>query len=259
MRQALVVSLLIVWGAGCTLAGQKSKPPAAAPKVTGACPSSGDAALKDVLDSMDRAAKSFNGAEVSFVWDVYQRAANQKDTQRGVMYIRKKKAQIEMAADITDPKEPRRNIRYSGDTVRLYQYKPNGINQITEYKAGSNKATVETFLLLGFGSPSDELCQQFKIRYDGVENVDGKPVSRLELIPQDPGVRRTFDRILLWIDTRRGICVQQQFFEPNSGDYRLVKYTKITPKDKIADTHFKLKTEDKPTVQQLGAPEGPGR
>ena len=48
--------------------------------------------------------------------------------------------------------------------------------------------------------------------------------------------------IVLWIDPGRGVSVQQQFFEPSSGNYRLAKYSSIKINQRIPDSVFKLKT-----------------
>jgi outer membrane lipoprotein-sorting protein len=50
-----------------------------------------------------------------------------------------------------------------------------------------------------------------------------------------------FQTITLWVDTARGVSVQQKFLEP-SGDYRLTKYSNIQINTKIPNDVFKLKT-----------------
>jgi outer membrane lipoprotein-sorting protein len=58
-------------------------------------------------------------------------------------------------------------------------------------------------------------------------------------------VRNNVDHIVLWIDSSRGISLQQQFFFGTSGDYRLAKYSDIRMNEKIPDAVFKLRTTGK--------------
>ncbi len=56
-----------------------------------------------------------------------------------------------------------------------------------------------------------------------------------------------FEKIYLWIDTDRGISLQQQFLEP-SGDYRLSKYFNVKMNTNIPESTFKLQTTGKTEV-----------
>ena len=61
-----------------------------------------------------------------------------------------------------------------------------------------------------------------------------------------------FSHIILWIDPARGVSLQQQFFQ-QGGDYRLSKYSDIQLNRKIPDSVFKLKTDNKTSVQNMSA------
>jgi outer membrane lipoprotein-sorting protein len=74
--------------------------------------------------------------------------------------------------------------------------------------------------------------------------VEGINTAKLELTPKSQKVRNTFQTILLWIDLKQGISVQQKFIDP-SGDYRLAKYSNIELNQKIPDSVFKIKTDSK--------------
>jgi outer membrane lipoprotein-sorting protein len=63
----------------------------------------------------------------------------------------------------------------------------------------------------------------------------------LLLTPKDEQVLKMFSQIILWIDTSRGISVQQKFIQPKSGDYRLAKYSDIRINQKLPDDTFKIK------------------
>jgi outer membrane lipoprotein-sorting protein len=56
-----------------------------------------------------------------------------------------------------------------------------------------------------------------------------------------------FEKLVMWIDPKLGVAVQQKFFQPE-GDYRLTKYSDIRLNQKIPDNVFKLKTDSKTTT-----------
>ena len=201
--------------------------------------------LEPVLNKMDATASTFKSADADFVWDQFEKVIQETTTQKGHMYFRRIGNTTEMAADITgDTPGDKKNVLYTGDTVRVYQ--PN-IDQVTQYSTGKDKGTFESFMVIGFGGRGHDLLKSFDVKFLGNENAGGVSAAKLELIPKTQKARNVFDRILLWIDPARGISVQQQFFEP-SGNYRLAKYSNIRLNEKISDEVFKLKTTNRTKV-----------
>ncbi len=196
--------------------------------------------LEAVLSRMDKAAADFRTAQADFSWDQYQKVVDETDVQKGTIYFRRLGENLHMVADITVP--DRKYLLFADGTVQLYQPK---IDQVTVYKTGKNKAEVESFLALGFGGRGHDLARTFDVKLLGAETVDKVPTQKLELVPKSAKMRANFDRILLWIDMARGLSVQQQFFEPNSGNFRLVKYFNIQLNQKLNDDLFRLKTTKK--------------
>jgi outer membrane lipoprotein-sorting protein len=192
--------------------------------------------LEAVLNQMDTTAASFVSAEADFVWDQYQKVVEETDTQKGKVYFRRHGKETQMAAAIAVPEE--KYVLYTDEKVRVYQPK---IDQVTEYGTGKNRAEVESFLVLGFGGRGHDLLKSFNVRLLGYELVDGVRTAKLELVPKGSKARGVFERIVLWIDTARGVSLRQQFFEP-SGDYRLARYSNIQFNQKLPDSIFKLKT-----------------
>ena len=148
-----------------------------------------------------------------------------------------------MAADISQP-EPPKYVLFTDSKVEVYRPK---IDEVTRFNTGKDRAAFESFLVLGFGGSGQDMLKSFDVKYVGPEKVGGVDTAKLELIPKSPKVRNTFDHIWLWIDTSRGVSVQQQLFEP-SGDYRLAKYSDIQLNQKIPESVFKLKTTGKTKV-----------
>src|ERR1700691_1032102 len=204
--------------------------------------------LQHVLSQMDQTAANFTTAQAAFEWDQYQKVVDEHDLQKGMVYFRRVGSEVQMAADISDPKPPK-YVLFTDSKVEVYQPK---IDQVTTYNTGKDRATIESFLVLGFGGSGKDMLKSFDVNYLGSEKVDGVETVKLGLVPKSIKVHNTFDHIWLWIDPSRGVSVQQQLFEP-SGDYRLAKYSDIQLHQKIPDSVFKLKTTGK---TKLLSPQG---
>ena len=199
--------------------------------------------LQHVLNLIDQTAANFRSAQAAFVWDQYQKVVDEHDLQKGMVYFRRAGNEIQMAADITNPESPK-YVLFTDSKVEIYQPK---IDQVTRYNTGKDRATVESFLVLGFGGSGKDMLKSFDVKYIDAEKVGGVDTAKLELVPKSAKGRNTFDHIWLWVDTSRGVSVQQQLFEP-SGDYRLAKYSDIQLNQKISDSVFKLKTTGKTKI-----------
>ena len=206
-----------------------------------------DAALEHVLTQMDAAAKDFRSLQASFSWDQYTKVVNDTDTSKGSIYFQRDSKEIKMAAEIMEP-SPKSVVFMDGE-AKIYEPK---IDRVTAYKAGKNRAAFESFLVLGFGGRGHDLPKSYDIKYLGKETIDGLETEKLELTPKSEKVRNQFSQILLWIDPKQGISLQQKLLQ-SSGDYRLAKYTKIVMNQKLPDGVFKLKTTPKTTYL---APQG---
>ena len=192
---------------------------------------------------MDQTAAEFHTTQAAFIWDQYQKVVDEHDLQKGMVYFRRVGSEIQMAAEITNPEAPK-SVLYSDSKVEVYQPK---IDQVTRYNTGKDRSTVESFLVLGFGGSGKDMLKSFDVKYMGAENVGGADTAKIELVPKSVKGRNMFDHIWLWVDTSRGVSVQQQLFEP-SGDYRLAKYSDIQLNQKIPDSVFKLKTTGKTKI-----------
>jgi len=192
--------------------------------------------LESVLSSMDKAAADFKTAQTDFEWDNFTKVVEEHEYQKGTMYFRRQNG-----ADITSP--DKKYVLFNGGVVSVYLPKA---GQITEYNAGKNKADFETFLVLGFGGRGHDLAKAFDVKYAGMEKVQGINAAKLELTPKSEKVAKMFQTITLWIDTSRGVSVQQLFMT-SSGDYRVAKYNNIQLNPKLSNDVFKIKTSGKVT------------
>ncbi len=199
--------------------------------------------LDQIIQKLDQTAANFHSTEASFVWDQYQKVVDETDTQEGKVYFRRTGNGIEMAADITAPAPEQ--VVFREDRVQVYQPR---IEQVTAYRTGKDKSAIESFLVLGFGGSGQEMLKTYEVKYVGPEKVGGLETAKLELVPKSQKIKDTYvNRILLWVDVARGICLQQQLFLPG-GDYKLAKYSDFKLNEKIPDAAFKLRTTSKTKV-----------
>lgn len=230
-----------------TAPGNSAKNPSPKPNQTTNAPvqsAAGPQDLKSLLAEMDKAATTFKSAQADFEWDQYQKVVDEHDIQKGQIYFRKVKGGMDAAVKITSP-EPKQ-VLFKDGKLSLYQPK---IDQVTEYKAGQNRADVESFMSLGFGASGTDLAKNFEINLQGWDTVDGVRTARLDLTPKQQKVKSSLSHVLLWMDPKRNVSIKQQFFEP-SGDYRLTHYTNIRVNGKISDDVFRLKTTSRTKVVQ---------
>jgi outer membrane lipoprotein-sorting protein len=195
--------------------------------------------LQRVLSQMDQTAASFRTAQAGFVWDQYQKVVDDHDVQKGTVYFRRTGNEIQMAADIREP--ALKYVVFSEGKVQFYQP---SMDQVTTFNTSKDRAAVESFMVLGFGGSGKDMLNSFDVKYIDAEKLNGIDTAKLELVPKSVKGRNMFDHIWLWVDTSRGVSVQQQLFEP-SGDYRVAKYSDIQLNQRIPDSVFKLKTTGK--------------
>ncbi len=195
--------------------------------------------LEHVLAQMDATAKKFTSAEADVAWDQYDAVIKEVDTEKGKIYFRRAGGEIQMAADFVAPNP--KYVIYGDGKVQVFMPKANEVDQ---YDASKHRSDVESFLVLGFGGSGKDLQSSYDVRAMGTETVNGAAADKLELIPKSVRLRNNISRILLWIDPKMGISVQQQFFE-SSGNYRMAKYSNIHVNQKLPADAFRLKTNGK--------------
>jgi outer membrane lipoprotein-sorting protein len=213
---------------------------AASPKPAQPANSGND--LSTVLVKMNQSAAGFKSAQGDFEYVTYQKLVDDKFTQNGHIYFRRTDKGVDAAFDIEGaaPKQ----VVYKNGKLQIYEKK---INQVTERIVDKNKSDVEAFLSLGFGASGKDLLRDYDVQMDGWETIGGVKTAKLDLTPKSEKLRRTYSKIVLWIDPEKDVLEQQQFFEP-SGDYRLAHYTNMKLNGNISNDKFNLKTSGKVTT-----------
>jgi outer membrane lipoprotein-sorting protein len=191
--------------------------------------------LDEVMSRIDKNAPQFKSMTAEMKSDMHTAIVNDDTIDNGAMRVKREKSETLGRIDFTgtDAKQ----VSFDGKTVSILYPK---IKTVQVYKLGNNKALLDQLLLLGFGSTSAELKSAYDISWKSVENVDGKPADRIELIPKSKDLQSHLKKIDLWIPTGSGVPVQQQFFTSANGDYRLATYTDIKMNPNIPEGSLKL-------------------
>jgi len=186
--------------------------------------------LNGVLGELDAGAKDFHSLSADVERTKVTVVVNDRSTETGAIWVHGDKMLLDMKAP--DP----RTILRTGDS--LYVYTP-GLKRVEEYDLGKNRGMIDQFLLLGFGTGGTELRNGYLITLLTEGTLDDKKTVELELTPKSDAVRNQISKIQIWLDEATWLPVQQQFYETGSGDYSIVRYSKVIRNPPIPDSRFK--------------------
>jgi outer membrane lipoprotein-sorting protein len=184
-----------------------------------------------VLRMMDSSSKSFKSLSADLENIKYTAVVKDTSTETGQIFVRHDQ---KMRIEIAQP--DKRTILRSGDSLFVYTPK---INRVEEYNLGKNRSMVDQYLLLGFGTKSENLRKSYDIAISGEEDLDQRKTVVLELTPKSAEVRAQIVKIQMWIDEASWLPIQQKFYEATAGDYVIFHYTKIKENLKLGDSIFK--------------------
>jgi outer membrane lipoprotein-sorting protein len=185
-----------------------------------------------VLHMMDAGARDFRTLTADIEHIKYTEVVKDTSAESGHMWLQKKDEKMRIEFTKPDP----RTILRTGDSLSVYTPK---INRIEEYNLGKNRALVDQYVLLGFGTRSENVKKSYGVAFVEEQELDGKRTLLLELTPKSDDIRAQISKIQMWIDESAWLPVQQKFFEPGSGDYFIFHYTSIKKNLKIDDAKFK--------------------
>jgi outer membrane lipoprotein-sorting protein len=206
----------------CTVSG---------PRVVGGRQAPAKITPEYVLSMMDHAAQDFKSLTAAIEQVKYTAVVQDKSTETGEIFVRKD-AKVRIDFQSPDP----RTILRNGDNVYIYTPK---INRVEEYNIGKNRATVDQYLALGFGTRTDALKKNYNIVLTGEEELDGHEAAVLEMMPKSPEQKKQISKVVMWIDEASWLPVQQKFVETGSGDYLMSRFTKVMKNLKLGDGKFK--------------------
>jgi outer membrane lipoprotein-sorting protein len=186
--------------------------------------------VESVLRQMDVQASNFHSLSADVERTKVTVVVNDHSTDSGTILVHGDK----MLLQIKPPDA--RTVLKTGDS--LYVYTP-GLNRVEEYNLGKNRAMVDEFLLLGFGTTGRQLRNGYQTSLVGEPTVDDKKTVELELVPKSQAVSHQFSKIQIWFDESTWLPVQQQLYETGSGDYSIVHYSNMVRNPAIQDSQFK--------------------
>src|SRR5205823_2509186 len=187
--------------------------------------------IKGVLGMMDKSAQDFHTLTADLEHVKYTAVVKDTSTETGHIFVRRdEKMRIEIA------KPDLRTILRTGDSLFVYNPK---INRVEEFDLGKNRSMVDQYVLLGFGTKSDNIRKSYLVSVVGEEELDHKKTMVLELTPKSDQIRNQIIKIQMWIDEASWLPIQQKFFEAGSGDYFLFHYINAMKNLKIGDGKFK--------------------
>jgi outer membrane lipoprotein-sorting protein len=186
---------------------------------------------ESVLKMMDKSASDFHSLTADIEHIKYTDVVKDTSTETGQIFVRRDQ---KMRIDFTKP-DPRVILR-TGDSLFVFTPK---INRVEEYNLGKNRALVDQYVLLGFGTKSQNMEKSYDIALSGEEEIDHHKTLVLSLTPKSEDIRKQITKIQVWIDASSWLPIQQKFFEAAAGDYFLFKYSNMMKNLKISDSRFK--------------------
>jgi outer membrane lipoprotein-sorting protein len=214
-----------------------------------------------VLHQLDLASAGFKSVAADIRIDLFERVVQDTSTECGLIYYQRQGATTQM--DLRSTTSPTnscpataasapasRVINYSNGTLKMFEPQANHLTLLT---AGSNQATVESFLTLGFGASGRDLAKAWDITDQGTETLnDGsKSVNtvKLKLVAKDPAILKNITSVVIWIDPVRGISLKQQFVTP-SGDSKTTYFTNIRYNQKVDTKEFAINTNKQTQIDR---------
>jgi len=187
--------------------------------------------IEGILGMMDKSAQDFRTLTADIEHIKYTAVVKDTSTETGHIFVRRdEKMRIEIA------KPDLRTILRTGDSLFVYNPK---INRVEEFDLGKNRSMVDQYVLLGFGTKSDNIRKSYLVSVVGEEELDHKKTVVLELTPKSDQIRNQIIKIQMWIDEASWLPIQQKFFEAGSGDYFLFHYINAMKNLKIGDGKFR--------------------
>ena len=186
--------------------------------------------LDSLLARLDDSARNFHSLSADVERTKVTVVVNDRSTETGTILVRGDRMLLELKTPAL------RTILRNGDN--LFIYEP-GLKRVEEFNLGKNRGLVDQFLLLGFGTGGKELRRGYGITLVGETLIDDRKTVELELAPKSEDVLKQFSKIQIWFDQSNLLPVQQQLFEAGSGDYMIVRYSKMVRNPNIPDSAFK--------------------
>jgi outer membrane lipoprotein-sorting protein len=199
-------------------------------------------AQSDVLTRMDRSAKEFKSFSAKMARVDYTAILQESEEVHGIVRLKRTPQGLIGLMEFSEPGKPFSEampaevVHLGGRTVE--RYFPKAAN-VEIYDVGKNGSSLDSIVLLGFGTEIAKLKQTYDIKPGASEKVGSVQTTKVELIPKTKDVKNLATRIELWIPEDKGYPIQEKITEP-SKNYKLVTYSDVQM-PAPADANFDLK------------------
>jgi outer membrane lipoprotein-sorting protein len=189
--------------------------------------------LTEILSDMNEASKRLKTVSANLEYTKVTVLVDDKSTQSGQLFYRKgKTAEIRIVFEKPESKI----LLFKKNKGEIYLPK---INQIQEYDLGQKSDLVQQFLLLGFGSDTNELKKTYNVKYLQEDDLEGDTTVLLEFVPRRGNVAAQISKIQIWVNEESWLPAQQKFFE-NGGDYTIAHYSGVKVNRVLPASDFEL-------------------
>ncbi len=195
--------------------------------------------LDSTLRKLDAAAANFHTTSAEFEFDsITSEPIYDKDVQTGTTFYERKDGNFQWSAHIREvnDKPVPKIVVLSGGKLKLYEKVSNQVTTL------SKLGQYESWFMLGFGASGKDLESKWNMKYLGAEKIDGVTTQKLELVAKDASVRKNIVKVTIWMDTERGVSLQQ-VFDQGPGQSRTCHYTNIKVNQSLPSDAFTLKTD----------------
>jgi outer membrane lipoprotein-sorting protein len=201
---------------------------------------------KPILDRLNRSAANFHTTAADVEYDTVETdPVPDTDAWKGkVYYERKGSDSVSMGVhfDTHNGKATGKTYTYIGGTFKLYDP---GVDQVTTH---TGAAKFESYVILGFGASGKDLEAKWDITDLGPETLDSVKTEKLELVAKDPAVRKSVQKVTIWVDPDRAVSLKQVFTLSATTTW-VCTYSNFKLNQSLPSDAFKFKTDSKTTYQ----------
>ena len=192
-----------------------------------------DLTVTEVLSQMNEASKKLHTLSANLQYTKVTVLVDDKSTESGQLFYRRGK-NPEIRIDIQKPDN--KVIVFHKNRGEIFLPK---INQIQEYDLEQKSDLIQQFLLLGFGTDTNELKKSYDVKYLREEDLVDDTTALLELTPRRGNVSAQISKIQIWVSEESWLPTQQKFFEAG-GDYLIAVYSGVKVNRLMPGSTFEL-------------------
>lgn len=191
--------------------------------------------LEEILSRMDEVGSKLTSMRTALHQKKWTAILEEFDEgERGYLSFLKTDQGVYLRKDIEEP--TRNTLVIKEGTVIFFQP---SIKQAQKYDMGRHRDKAE-FLVLGFGSDKKTLNETYQIGLIGKETIGERTTYQLELKPKSENVAAFFTRIVLWVDNKLWVPIQEQLVEPTD-DYLLIRFSDVKLDVQLSKSDFEVK------------------